>query len=513
MTPLAAPAGVPGAGVPALGLDFSACYRAIAGRDTRWDGRLFLGVASTGIYCRPSCPARKPLPQNCRFFAAAAAAVAAGFRACKRCRPDAQPGTRDDNVRGELVGRAVRLIRDGVVDEAGVPGLATRLAVSERHLRRVLVHEIGASPQQLNRTRRAHAARTLIEQTSLPLSEVAFAAGFGSVRQFNGVMLEEFGTQPGTLPRGRTPQRAGDPVSDHAPMMTLRLRRRPPFATDALRAFLGNHAVPGRELVHHDGEQISRIVDAPGGPACATVRWGDDPEQVTADLRLSRLDDLMPVIAALRRWLDLDADPAATDEALSTDPLLAALVTKRPGIRIPGSVDGGELAMNTVLGQQVSIPAARTLQARLVAAFGRTVAGERLTEGLGPTEFRSAPDPTRIAATAPEELRDTLRITSARARSLHALATALADGLRLDPGVDRAETRARLLALPGIGPWTTEVIALRALGDPDAFPAGDLVLRRALGSPAEREVRALAERWRPWRGSALMHLWTEAAHQ
>ncbi|MEB4615599.1 AlkA N-terminal domain-containing protein, partial [Leucobacter sp. M11] len=360
-----------------------------------------------------------------------------GFRACKRCRPDALPGTRDDNVRGELVGRAVRLIRDGAVDDAGVPGLAERLAVSERHLRRVLVEEIGASPQQLNRTRRAHAARTLIEQTTMPLSEVAFAAGFGSVRQFNGVMLAEFGTQPSALPRGRTPQRGpgpDEPASDQPPTITLRLRHRAPYATGPMRAFLSNHAVPGREVAAPGGEHLTRALSAPGGPALATVRWGDDPEHLTAELRLSRLDDLMPVIAGLRRWLDLDADPLAVSEALGTDPVLAPLFAKRPGIRIPGSVDGAELALNTVLGQQVSIPAARTLQGRLVAAFGTEIALGAGAEGAGPTPFRSAPDPARIAASDPERLREILRITSSRARTVHALAEAIAGGLRLDPG-------------------------------------------------------------------------------
>ena len=375
---------------------------------------MYLGVTSTGIYCRPSCPARKPRPENCRFFPSAAACVAAGFRACKRCRPEAVPGTRDWDARGDLVARAVRRIRDGAIDVVGVPGLARELAVSERHLRRMLVEEIGASPLQLARTRRAHAARALIEQTELPLADIAFAAGFGSIRQFGDTMREEFGIAPSALPR-RTPPAARakgvsgssdrlrqnhavdpeSPSSDERPRLALRLRTRAPFAAAATRAFLAAHAVPGRDLIDPDGS-TSHALDVPGGTAVARIDWPDVPGfpvagsageaasgsgsgsgsgsaggmiGIPVTLALPTLADTMPAIRVVRRMLDLDADPLQISDALGEDPVLAPLLARRPGLRLPGARDAAEFALGVVLGQQVSLAAARTLQGRLAAAF------------------------------------------------------------------------------------------------------------------------------------------------
>ena len=519
-------------------LDFDACYRAASGRDARWDGRVYLGVTSTGIYCRPSCPARKPRPEHCRFYSSAAACVAAGFRACKRCRPEAVPGTRDWDVRSDLVARAVRRIRDGAVDTVGVPGLAAELAVSERHLRRMLVDEVGAGPLQLARSRRAHAARALIEETDLPLADVAFAAGFGSVRQFGDTMRDEFGVAPSALPRrgrpaasrsggaaGTAPDPAG-PVSDERPKLALRLRTRAPFAAAGVRAFLAAHAIPGRDLVDPDGS-TSHAIDVPGGTAVVRIEWPDIPsvaEQLGGDagvraagaagagvvgipvvLTLPGLADTMPAIQTVRRLLDLDADPVQIGAALGADPVLAPLVRRRPGLRLPGARHAQEFALGTVLGQQISLVAARTIQGRMAAAYEVAPEG---TAAAAPG-FRARPDPGVIAETSAEELRERLGLTRARAETLRSLAAALAGGLELDPGVDREATRAGLLAIRGIGPWTVELIAMRALGDPDAFPAGDLILKRALGVDSEALARTHSQPWRPFRGYATQYLWSD----
>ncbi|MBL3685630.1 DNA-3-methyladenine glycosylase 2 family protein [Leucobacter zeae] len=539
--------------------DFDACYRAASGRDARWDGRVYLGVTSTGIYCRPSCPARKPRPENCRFFPSAAACVAAGFRACKRCRPEAVPGTRDWDARGDLVARAVRRIRDGAIDAVGVPGLARELSVSERHLRRMLVEEIGAGPLQLARTRRAHAARALIEETDLALADVAFAAGFGSIRQFGDTMREEFGVAPSALPRRavgptRTATDPDAPSSDERPRLALRLRTRAPFAAAAMRAFLAAHAIPGRDAIDADGS-TSHAIDVPGGTAVARIDWAEmpgfadpdpDPDPwrepdagqrqdhdprfardagpragrmaalsavraanagavigIPVTLALPTLADTMPAIRVVRRMLDLDADPLQVADALGEDPVLAPLLERRPGLRLPGARDAAEFALGVVLGQQVSLAAARTLQGRLAAAF------ETRGGPLAPTGFLASPDVVRVAAMPVEALRETLGLTGARAATLSSLAAAIAGGLDLGPGADRERARSALATMRGIGPWTVELIAMRGLGDPDAYPAGDLILHRAIGARTAREARAAAEPWRPYRGYATQHLWAD----
>lgn len=497
-----------------LPLDFEACYRAISGRDTRWDGRVYLGVTSTGIYCRPSCPARKPAAANCRFFASAAACVAAGFRACKRCRPEAVPGTRDWDVREDLAARAVRRIRDGAIDSAGVGGLARELAVSERHLHRILIDEVGAGPLQLARSRRAHAARTLIEQTDLPLSDVAFAAGFGSLRQFGETMREEFGVVPSALPRNTgniSRQQRGDgvrhsePKSDERPTLALQLRTRAPYDLAGMRAFLSAHAIPGRDLI--DGAHSSHAVDVPGGTAVATIDWPATHEHrghilIPLQLALPGLSDTMPAIASVRRMLDLDADPTQIIEALGSDPVLAPMIAARPGLRLPGTRNPAEFALGVVLGQQVSLAAARTLQGRLAARFAGS--GQVAAEGFG-----AAPDVAAIAETSTAQLREQIGLTEARAATLRTVAAALTAGLDLSHGGDREQARRELLAMRGIGPWSVELIAMRALGDPDAYPAGDLILKKALGTKSERETILAADSWRPYRGYATQHLWAD----
>lgn len=470
--------------------DAELAYRAVSARDPRFDGRLFVGVLSTGIYCRPSCPSRTPLPENCVFHRSAAACVSAGFRACRRCRPDAQPGSRDWDLDADLAGRALRLLEQGVVDDEGVEGLATRLAVSPRHLHRILVAQLGAPPAELARTRRAQLARMLIDETDLPLAQVAFAAGFRSVRQFNDVMRAHVGAPPSSLRRNGHGRNGQGRTLDGA--LELRLRHRAPFDAEAWLAHVAARAVPGLEEV--EGRVVRRVLPGRTGPVLAEL---DLTDGVVARLVLPGMAELSRAVGRLRHWADLDADPARVDEVLGQDPLLAPLVAARPGLRVPGTVDAAELALRTVLGQQVSVAGARTLTARLVAALGRPT----------PWGLHAFPTPAAVAGAGVAGLR-ALGLTGARATALAGLAAALDGGLDLDPGADRERSRAALTALPGIGPWTVDYVALRALGDPDAFPAHDLVLRQVLGGVTPAEARRRAERWRPWRGYAAQHLWT-----
>ncbi|HTY73141.1 MAG TPA: Ada metal-binding domain-containing protein [Actinomycetes bacterium] len=481
-----------GTGLP----DVETAYRAVQGRDPRFDGRLFLGVTSTGIYCRPSCPARTPKPENVRFYATAAAAVAAGFRACKRCRPDALPGSRDWDHRGDLVGRALRLIAAGAVDDAGVAALARRLHVSERHLHRSLVAELGVGALALARTRRAQTARLLVDETDLPLTEVAFAAGFASIRQFNDVMREEFGCPPSALRRAlRAPHETDGRTPGRGAPLVLRLVHREPYAAGAWLRWHEAHAVPGLEEVV-DGT-YRRTLTTTKGPAVVELTPGAG--HLLARLHLEDLGDLTATVAALRRSADLDADPTAVDGVLAADPHLAPLVARRPGVRVPGTVDGLEVAVRTVISQQVSLAGARRLTTRLVEAYGDPLAPAALV-GTLTTCFPTAEALLRADLTS-------LGLTGTRQRTIQALARQVEAGdLDLTPGADREDTRRRLLSLPGVGPWTADVIAMRALADPDAWVAGDLILRRAVSRRG-----ADPEAWRPWRAYAALHLWTNDA--
>jgi AraC family transcriptional regulator, regulatory protein of adaptative response / DNA-3-methyladenine glycosylase II len=477
--------------------DDDTSYRAVLARDARFDGHVYTAVLTTGIYCRPSCPSRTPLRRNVRFYPSAAAAVAAGFRACKRCRPDALPGSRAWDHRGDLVARALRLIAAGEIDEHGVAGLARRLSVSERHLNRSLVAEVGVGPLALARTRRAQTARLLVDQTGLSMTEVAFAAGFASIRQFNDVMRGEFGMPPSELRRGGPGGSSGADAGGGG--LSLRLVHREPYAAAPLLGFLRVRAIPGVEEPTLDG--LRRVVPTRHGPGVADLRPGEG--HVSARLHLPDLADLGMVVAALRRLLDLDADPVAVDAVLSADPALAPLVTARPGLRVPGAVDGFELAVRSILGQQVSVAGARTLAGRMVRALGTPLSG---FEPVAPALTHAFPGPEAVADAAPADLA-ALGLTGMRVRALRALAAEVASGaLVLDPGADRDEARARLTALPGVGVWTAEYVAMRALADPDAWPAGDLVLRRRLeargGDPA---------RWRPWRAYGALHLWNDTS--
>ena len=469
-------------------------YRAVESRDNRFDGWIYLGVTSTGVYCRPSCPALSPKRSNMRFYRSSAAAQRAGFRACKRCRPDASPGSPEWNARADVVARAMRLIGDGVVDREGVAGLATRLSYSVRQLNRLVSSELGAGPLALARAQRAQTARTLIETTELGFAEVAFAAGFASVRQFNDTVREVYALTPRELR-----QRRGKPVAAGAGAISLRLPYRAPMEMEALFAFFATRAIAGVEEATPTGT-YRRTLRLPHGSAIAELAAGDGC--VHCSLRLADVRDLGVAVARCRRLLDLDADPIAVSSLLASDPLLAPLVTARPGLRVPGCVDGSEIAVRAVLGQQVSVAAARTHAARIVQRHGEPLA---MPDGSLTHVF---PTPAALA----EADDDVLAMPERRKATLRAVSAAVRDGLvDLDAGADRERTRSNLLALPGIGPWTVEYVAMRALGDPDAFPAGDLgVLHglRALGVEADaREAERRSQAWRPFRSYTVLHLW------
>ncbi len=468
-------------------------WRAVEAGDPRFDGWVFAGVTSTGIYCRPSCPARTPKRENVRFYPTAAAAQAAGFRACKRCRPDAAPGSPEWDRRADLVGRAMRLIADGVVDREGVAGLARRLGYTERHIHRQLSAVVGAGPLALARAQRAQTARLLLETTELPMIDVASSAGFRSVRQFNATVREIFATTPRQLRSRAVPGRArGDEA------IALRLPHRAPLDAAGLVAFLGRRAVPGVEEIV-DGA-YRRSLRLPHGAGIVELRAVDD--EVRARFWLTDLRDLAVAVQRSRVLLDLDSDPQAVTEALGADATLGALVSAAPGRRVPGHVDGDELAIRAVLGQQVSLAGAASAAARLVAAHG-----EPLERPLGRVTHLF---PSSAALAAADS--SGWPMPGARRAAIRALAGALSAGeVDLHAGAEPEETRRRLRAIPGIGPWTVGYVAMRALRDPDAFLPTDLGVRHALELLGRDAAPAAAERlssaWRPYRSYAVQHLW------
>jgi AraC family transcriptional regulator of adaptative response / DNA-3-methyladenine glycosylase II len=479
--------------------DFETSYRAMQSRDQRFDGRFVVAVTSTNVYCRPSCPSRTPHRENVRFFALPAAAEAMGFRACRRCRPDAAPSSPEWNARGDLAARALRLIAGGAVDQDGVAGLARRLAVSERHLHRQLVAEVGVGPQQLAISRRAQVARLLVESGGLALADVAFAAGYSSVRQFNDGMRAAFGCAPGELRRAKPP----GSVDGHG-LLVLRLRYRPPLPAGPLLAWLATRALAGVETI--EGHTYRRTMRLPHGPGHVAMelepvgdreRWG----VVTVRLALADLRDVTAAVQRCREIFDLDTDPGMIADGLLSDPVLGPLVRARPGLRVPGCADGFELAVRAVLGRQLSPAAARALGGRLVARFGEPFdTGDGCLTHLFPTP----------AALVDAEL-EAIGLTAQRAATVRALArAAYAEGLVLDRGADRERCVSALLALPGIGPWTAGYIAMRALGDPDVLLHNDVGLRAAARSFGITGLPGYARRWRPWRSYAAMQLLTNA---
>ncbi|MGY2704278.1 AlkA N-terminal domain-containing protein [Nocardioides sp. HB32] len=477
-------------------IDPESCYRAVKSRDRRFDGVFYTAVRTTGIYCRPSCPARTPAFQNVSFHPSAASAQAAGYRACKRCLPDATPGSPDWDVAATAAGRAMRLIADGVVDRDGVEGLARRVGYTPRHLTRILTSELGAGPLALARARRAQTARVLIETTELTYADIAFASGFSSVRQFNDTIREVYASSPTDL-RGR---RGGRPATG---TVTMRLAVRTPYLGSALLAFLATRAVPGVEAA--GPVWYARTLSLPHGTGTVRLEVPDVEEPgltafATARFTLEDLRDTTAATERVRRMLDADCDPLAVADAFAGDPVIGPLVRANPGLRVPGHVDGHEIAVRAVLGQQVSVAGARTVAARLVAEHGRPL--PQPVDGL----THLFPDAATLAALDPEGL----PMPRARGRALVALCAALAGGeLALDRGPDRDDVRRRLLDIPGIGPWTADYIALRALGHPDVFLPTDVGVRDALVGLGRDPATAtqLSAGWAPWRSYAQLHLW------
>ena len=484
-------------------LDPALCYRALLSRDRRFDGRFFTGVTSTGIYCRPVCPARTPRADHVRFFACAAAAEEAGFRPCRRCRPETAPGTPAWVGSPAVVSRALRLIEEGALEEADLGDFAGRLGLGERQLRRLFETHVGVAPGAVARARRAHLARRLLDESDLPMTEVAAAAGYASLRQFNHDLRQRYGAAPGSLRARQAPRQEGG--------LGLRLAYRPPLEAGPLLRFLAARAVPGVESV--DGVSYRRTIRATGGPGLLQLRPDGKAGHVALRLHAPGISGLQTIVARARRIFDLDADPALISAVLRRDPRLARSVARRPGLRVPGAYDAFECAVRAVLGQQVTVRGATTLPGRLVARFGESL------------ETPFAPDLTHLFP-LPEALAEAdlegSGLPKARAATMRALASAVARGaLALQARLGLDDFVARFTEIPGIGPWTAHYVAMRAFGEPDALPSGDLVLRKALGREearapgrddakvSARALEAASGAWRPWRSYAVLHLWSQ----
>ena len=482
--------------------DQEVCYRALRSRDARFDGLIFVGVTSTGVYCRPVCPARSAKYENCRFFGSAAAAQEAGFRPCLRCRPETAPEMASWRGTSNTVSRALALISDGALDGEGasVETLAERLGLGQRQLRRLFIQHLGASPVSVAQTRRVLFAKQLIHETRMPMTQVALAAGFGSVRRFNEIFHELFHRPPRALRRKTS---AKNPASAQAGV-TLRLRYRPPYDWESMLGYLRARAIPGVELVENGSYR--RTVEIDGFVGSVEVAHLPQRQSLSVTIRFPNVQSLPAIVTRVRRVFDLGADIETIDEHLSRDPLLAPLVAQRPGLRAPGGWDGFELAVRAILGQQITVVAARQLAGRLVALHGATVlAGDRIHPSLS----HVFPTPKRLASARPLGL----GMPGARQSSLKALAeAALADLNLFRPFGTIEEAIVRLRTIRGVGEWTAQYIALRALRETDAFPATDIgLLRGAEKIDGTRSTSAgllsRAESWRPWRAYAAQHLW------
>ena len=475
---------------PSLHLDFAACDRALLAQDPRFDGRFFIGVTSTGIYCRPICPAPTAKQRNVRYYPSAAAAAEAGFRPCLRCRPEAAPGTPAWLGTSATVRRALRLIQEGALDNQSVDQLSARLGIGPRHLHRLFVQHLGASPIAVAQTRRLHFAKRLIDDTRLSMTDIALASGFGSLRRFNDAFRDTYGRAPRELRR----ERKGEAAADDA--LRLKLAYRPPYDWNAIRDFLATRAIPGVERVA--GDSYARTITVNDKSGWIEIHLVPKADALELAVHGLGAESLFLVVSRVRQMFDLAADPADVRAVLKKDPLLMPLLRKRPGLRVPGAWDTFEIAVRAILGQQVSVAAARTFATRIVEKHGMPLA----TGSAGVSHMFPSP-----AVLAEADLTD-IGLTGARARTLNALAVAVRDGK-----VDLAngdELRARLTEVPGIGAWTAEYVAMRGLSDPDAFPAGDLVLQRMAGGTkrlTEKQLLARAEQWRPWRAYAVLHLW------
>jgi AraC family transcriptional regulator of adaptative response / DNA-3-methyladenine glycosylase II len=469
-------------------LDPDACYRALVAHDARFDGRFFVGVRSTGVYCRPVCTVRTPGRAQCRFFPSAAAAEAGGFRPCLRCRPELAPGFAAVDASRQLANAAIRLIDDGFLEGRTLDELAVRLGVTSRHMRRVFETEFGVAPVAYAQTQRLLLAKRLLTDTVLPVTDVAFASGFASVRRMNALFAQRYRMPPTRL-------RARGALA-RADRLTFALGFRPPYAWEAMLAFLSARAIAGVEL--RDGASWRRAVAIRhrGVRHLGTLRVSLAARRnaLAVEVSPSLVRVLPQVLARVRQAFDLGCDPDEVGRALG------ALARPLPGLRIPGAFDGFEIGVRGVLGQQVSVAAMTTLMGRFAAAFGTPLPEPQAGIALAFPEAAEVAERSEAAVAA-------IGVPKARARTVLAFARAVADGLDLSPAADSEATIDRLLALPGVGPWTAQYIALRALGWPDAFPHTDLGVKRALGFERPADVLAHAERWRPWRGYAVLHLW------
>jgi AraC family transcriptional regulator of adaptative response / DNA-3-methyladenine glycosylase II len=481
-------------------LDADACYRALATRDARFDGRLFVGVKTTGIYCRPICPARTPKRENVAFFPTAAAAQEAGFRPCLRCRPESAPDLGAWRGASNTVSRGLALIEAGALDGGDLESLADRLGVGGRHLRRLFHAHLGASPIAVAQTRRVLLAKQLIHETSLPMTQVALASGFSSLRRFNETFQALYGRPPAALRRTR-----GGALPTEKDGVRLTLPYRAPYDWDALIGFLGDRAIGGVEVV--TPHRYVRAISLEGQTGLLAVS-PDSRDRLNVVIRFPRLAALPAIIARVRRIFDLAADPGAIADHLGHDPDLAQCVAARPGLRVPGAWDGFELAVRAILGQQISVAAATALASRLAADFGAPISADMGGLEGGVTHAFPTPDALSGADLS------ILPMPRARSSALASLArAAVADPSLFDPRGDPARSIAKLTALPGVGAWTANYIALRALRDPDAFPAADVGLQRALTGadgirPSAVALEARSQAWRPWRAYAALHLWT-----
>ncbi len=479
--------------------------RARRSRDARFDGQFFVGVRTTGIYCRPICPASLPQAKNVAFFPSAAAAGEAGFRPCLRCRPEAAPGTPAWHGTSTTVRRGLRLIANGALEDGNVDELADRLGVTARHLRRLFHRHLGASPLAIAHTQRLHFAKRLIDETDLPFQAIAAAAGYRSVRRFNDAFLKSYGRAPRELRRRPAAGRSDAPLS-------VRLSYRRPFDFAFLLEFLGNRSLPGAEAVV-DGT-YARSIRIGGTDGLLELRQADRREELVLSVYGIPTAELLVVVRRVRELFDLDAPASEIGDALATDPLLAPLVRSQPGIRVPGAWDGFELAVRAVLGQQVSVAAARTLAGRLVARAGRQICGPAAERAAGIGIDRVFPDASALATA---DL-DGLGIVGSRLETIRVLARASAAGdISLDADADPGAVRAALTRIRGIGRWTADYIAMRALREPDAFPAADLGLLRAMEGlagvrPTPAALAARSDAWRPWRAYAALLLWSSDAN-
>jgi len=498
-----------------IGFDEHLCYQALKSRDPRFDGRFFIAVLTTGIYCRPICPARTPLRRNVRFLACAAAAEAAGFRPCRRCHPEAAPGSPVWNGVASTVSRALRLIEDGALDRGDSGALAAQLGVGDRYLRRLFATHLGASPRAVAASRRAHFARSLLDVTDLSMTEVALSSGFGSVRQFNHVMHSVFRRTPTEL-RSRGAAGRARAVSLAEGSVRLRLAFRPPLAWRPLLAFLAARAIPGVEEVDLGEERYRRAFAGPDGAGTIDVALAADGRAldlcVRGDGPSGHASGLLEIVRRVRRLFDLDADPLAIAACLERSRLLGPALAARPGLRVPGAWDGFETLVRAMLGQQISVAAATTLAGRLVELCGAGSAGgregavaRRSANGGGAGLLCTFPSPAAVAAVDLAAI----GLPGARAGALRAVAAAVAkEPALLAPAGSLDRLVDRLCRLPGVGPWTAQYLAMRWFREPDAFPASDLGLRRAAGGVSARALEALAEVWRPWRAYAAVALWT-----